>query len=64
MSRKVGAYGPTFAAVPPLLAQTDMIATLPHLAVGDGISHYNLISRVPPFQIEPIEHCLERATSQ
>lgn len=58
MSRRVGAYVPTFAAVPPLLERSDLIATLPHLALGDGVRNYGLASKTPPFLIAPIDHSL------
>jgi DNA-binding transcriptional LysR family regulator len=58
VSRRVGVHVPTFAAVPPLLARSNMVATLPHLALGDGVVTYGLTSRAPPFLIAPIDHSL------
>ncbi|MBK9083355.1 MAG: LysR family transcriptional regulator [Rhizobiales bacterium] len=56
--RKIGARVPNFGAVAPLLAKTDMIATLPALAMGESIKHYGLVALRPPLEIEPIGHSL------
>ena len=56
--RKVGVYVPNFRAVAPILARTDMIATLPTLAVGDDALHYNLVALAPPLDIPPIAQSL------
>jgi DNA-binding transcriptional LysR family regulator len=58
VSRRVGAFVPTFAAVAPLLAASDMIATLPRLTLDEGVRSYGLEYRPPPFQISPIDHSL------
>jgi DNA-binding transcriptional LysR family regulator len=58
LSRRVGVYVPTFAAVPPLLADSDMIATLPRLALDEGGRGYGLQYRPPPFPIAPIDASL------
>jgi DNA-binding transcriptional LysR family regulator len=56
--RRIGARVPSFSAVAPLLAKTDMIATLPALAMGESIKHYGLVALRPPLEIEPIGHSL------
>jgi DNA-binding transcriptional LysR family regulator len=56
--RRIGARVPNFGAVAPLLAQTDMIATLPTMAMGQSAVHYGLIALAPPVDIAPIAHSL------
>ncbi len=58
LERRVGAYVPNFSAVAPLLARTDMIATLPTLAIGESAQHYGLMAKPPPLVIPPIAHSL------
>ena len=52
----VVAQVPSFAAVAPLLAASDLIATLPALALAEGASAHDLLALDPPFRIDPIAH--------
>ncbi|MFZ4532162.1 MAG: LysR substrate-binding domain-containing protein [Alsobacter sp.] len=58
VERRVGAVVPNFAAVPPVLAATDLLATLPTAVMGDGLAHYDLVARPVPFRVPPIPHSL------
>jgi len=62
--RRIGARVPNFSAVAPLLARTDMIATLPTLAVGQSAVHYGLVALTPPIDIAPIAHSLYWGSQQ
>ncbi len=64
VERRVGARVPSFGTVAPLLAQTDMIATLPTMVMGDSVAHYGLRALDPPFAIEPIAHSLYWSTQR
>jgi DNA-binding transcriptional LysR family regulator len=62
--RRVGARVPNFSAVAPLLARTDMIATLPTMAVGQSAVHHELVALQPPIEIPPIAHSLYWSSQQ
>jgi DNA-binding transcriptional LysR family regulator len=56
--RRVAAWVPHFSAVAPLLAHTDLIATLPLIAMADSLTRYDLVALPPPFAIPPMPHRL------
>lgn len=56
--RRVAAWVPHFSAVAPLLAHTDLIATLPLIAMADSLERFDLIALPPPFAIPPMPHRL------
>jgi DNA-binding transcriptional LysR family regulator len=56
LERRVVAQIPSFAAVAPLLARSDLIATLPALALGETARAHDLLALDPPFPIDPIPH--------
>jgi DNA-binding transcriptional LysR family regulator len=56
LERRVVAQVPSFAAVAPLLAGGDLIATLPALSLGEGARTHDLLALDPPFRIDPIPH--------
>lgn len=58
LERTVGARVPHFTAVAPLLACTDLIATLPKIALYEACAVFDLDMRPPPFEIEPMPHAL------
>jgi len=58
LERRIGAVVPNFAAVPPVLAATDLLATLPTAVMGAGPTHYGLVARPVPFRVPPIPHSL------
>ena len=62
--RRIGARVPNFSAVAPLLAQTDMIATLPVMAIGQSAVHYKLVALQPPIDVPPIAHSLYWSSQQ
>lgn len=57
-TRRVTTWVPQFSAVAPLLARTDLIATLPHLVMVDAIGRFGLRAVEPPLRIEPMQHRL------
>jgi DNA-binding transcriptional LysR family regulator len=54
--RRIVAWVPHFSAVAPLLARTDLIATLPMVAMADAMERYDLIALRPPFALQPMAH--------
>lgn len=56
--RRIAAWVPHFSAVAPLLARTDMIATLPMVVMADRLERYGLIALKTPIRIEPMPHQL------
>lgn len=58
LQRKVGASLSHFSQVPALLAQSDFLATMTPLVMGDGIARYGLCALKPPIDIEPARFSL------
>lgn len=58
IARTVGARVPVFAAVAPLLAASDLLATLPAIVMVDASRRYGIASRPVPFSVEPMPHVL------
>ena len=58
LKRSTGLVVPTFGAVAPLLAQTDMIATLPVIALADAVRQFGLRTCPAPFDMAPMPHVM------
>jgi hypothetical protein len=58
LKRAVAARVPTFSAVPPLLARSDLLATLPAVVLSDALERFGLAARPVPFRIDPMPHVL------
>jgi len=58
LDRKVGARVPHFTTLAPLLSQTDLVATVPMIALHEALGSFDLEARRPPFPIEPMAHAL------
>ncbi|MSQ70929.1 MAG: LysR family transcriptional regulator [Betaproteobacteria bacterium] len=56
--RTVSTWVPHFSAVAPLLARTDLIATLPGMVMGDRLARFGLHAMKTPILIEPMPHQL------
>ena len=56
LNRRVVTQVPSFAVVAPLLARSDLIATLPSLTLTESARTHDLLALDPPFQIDPIPH--------
>ena len=56
--RRITTWVPHFSAVAPLLARTDLIATLPVLVMADVLDRFGLRALVAPIQLEPMGHRL------
>lgn len=58
LRRRVAAWVPHFSAVAPLLARTDLIATLPTVVMVDALGRFGLRARKPPIRLDPMPHRL------
>ena len=54
--RRVAARVLNFGAVAPLLASTDLLATLPVIAMHESLERYGLRALPPPFAVAPMPH--------
>jgi hypothetical protein len=58
LSRTIAGWVPNFSVVAPVLAGSDLIATLPALAMANTLGPFRLARRRVPFAIGPIPHVL------
>jgi DNA-binding transcriptional LysR family regulator len=58
LERGIAAWVPNFLAVAPVLAATDLLATLPALALKGVQSRFPLEAREVPFSLAPLAHAL------
>jgi hypothetical protein len=58
LSRTIAGWVPNFSGVAPVLAASDLLATLPAPAMAGTLGPHGLESRRVPFAIEPIPHVL------
>lgn len=58
LTRTIAGWVPNFCAVAPVLTGSDLLATLPALAVKDVAHAYKLESREVPFRIPALPHAL------
>ena len=56
--RRITTWVPHFSAVAPLLARTDLIATLPVLVMVDALERFGLCALKAPIHLEPMLHRL------
>ena len=56
--RTVGARVPQFSAVAPLLAHTDLLATLPIVVMHENLGRFGLCALPAPVPLAPMPHCL------
>jgi DNA-binding transcriptional LysR family regulator len=58
LARTIAGWVPNFAAIAPVLSASDLLATLPALAMSDMLEHYTLESREVPFPLDPMPHAM------
>lgn len=58
LERTIAAWVPHFSAIAPVLGDSDLLATLPVVAVADTLRPYSLDSRPVPFPIDPLPHAM------
>lgn len=63
LSRKIGAIVPQFSMAAPILADTDLLLTVPSIAMMDTARVYELDQRSVPFDFAPFEFMLFRSAT-
>jgi len=58
LRRTIGGWVPNFCAVAPVLSRSDLIATLPALAMAEALHAYRLESVEVPFALPPLPHAV------
>jgi DNA-binding transcriptional LysR family regulator len=58
LERRIAGWVPHFSAIAPVLAGSDLLATLPAIAMAETLHPYRLGSRPVPFPIEPLPHAM------
>ncbi len=62
--RVVGAVVPHFSMAAPILAQTDLLLTVPSVAMGSTVAAYQLDQRVIPFDLPPMGLSVFRSAAE
>jgi DNA-binding transcriptional LysR family regulator len=58
LERSIAGWVPRFSAIAPVLAGSDLLATLPSIAMVETLGPYQLESREVPFSIAPLPHAM------
>ncbi|GHA75020.1 LysR family transcriptional regulator [Formosimonas limnophila] len=58
LTRHVAIWVPKFSAIAPILAQTDLIATMPKILMQDSLRELDLVQRPVPYEQQPISQRL------
>ena len=58
LKRTIAGWVPNFSVIAPVLAASDLLATVPALALADTRQPFGLDARRVPFSIEPLPHAL------
>jgi DNA-binding transcriptional LysR family regulator len=64
LQRRIAGWVPHFSAIAPVLAGSDLLATLPAIAMGETLGPYRLESREVPFPIAPLPHAMIWSTAR
>jgi DNA-binding transcriptional LysR family regulator len=56
ITRRIAVWVPHFSAVAPLLAQTDLVTTLPTVVLYEAMEMHGLVALPVPFAIAPMRH--------
>lgn len=58
LERTIACWVPHFSAIAPVLGESDLLATLPSIAMLNTVDQYDLESKPVPFLIEPLPHAM------
>jgi DNA-binding transcriptional LysR family regulator len=58
LERTIAGWVPNFSAVAPVLAGSDLLATLPTVAMSETVHAYRLESKEVPFPLPPLPHAM------
>ena len=64
LTRMIAGWVPHFSAIAPVLARSNLIATLPAIAMAETLHPYNLESWEVPFPIAPLPHAMIWSTGR
>jgi DNA-binding transcriptional LysR family regulator len=64
LERRIAGWVPHFSAIAPVLASSDLLATLPAIAMAETLHRYDLDSRQVPFPIAPLPHAMISSTGR
>jgi LysR family transcriptional activator of mexEF-oprN operon len=64
LERSIAGWVPHFSAIAPILAGSDLLATLPSIAMAAMLHPYRLDSREVPFPIAPLPHVMIWSTGR
>lgn len=64
LARTIAGWVPHFSAIAPVLATSDLLATLPVIAMEETMHAYDLESRKVPFSIAPLPHVMVWSTTR
>jgi DNA-binding transcriptional LysR family regulator len=64
LERTIAGWVPHFSAIAPVLANSDLLATLPVIAMAETIHAFELESREVPFPIAPLPHAMVWSTTR
>lgn len=64
LDRTIAGWVPHFSAIAPVLANSDLLATLPVIAMAETMHAYELESREVPFPIAPLPHVMVWSTTR
>jgi LysR family transcriptional activator of mexEF-oprN operon len=64
LQRSIAGWVPHFSAIAPILAGSDLLTTLPSIALAETLGPYRLDSREVPFPIGPLPHAMIWSTAR
>jgi DNA-binding transcriptional LysR family regulator len=64
LERTIAGWVPHFSAIAPVLANSDLLATLPIVAMAETMHAFDLESREVPFPIPPLPHAMVWSTTR
>ena len=64
LDRTIAGWVPHFSAIAPVLANSDLLATLPVIAMVETMHAFDLESREVPFPIAPLPHAMVWSTTR
>jgi DNA-binding transcriptional LysR family regulator len=64
LERSIAGWVPHFSAIAPILAGSDLLTTLPSIAMAETLGPYRLDNREVPFPIAPLPHAMIWSTGR
>ena len=64
IQRSIAAWVPNFGAVAPLLAASDLLATLPAIALAEARDRFGIVAKPVPIPIDSLPHVMAWSARQ